>query len=109
MNPFYGQINWEHPRKAGGYSGRNVVKKNNNKNEDNNPKIIKISLNANPGCHFTMTLLLTNITLPNGEVAKDLNCSLEVHEFELLLLFAFKIGLLILGKGLDPLILPNMY
>ena len=36
LNHFYTQINRGHQRKAGGYSGQNVVKKK-NKDEDNSP------------------------------------------------------------------------
>ena len=39
MNPFYAQINKKHLRKAEGYSGRNIVEKN-NKDEDNSPKTL---------------------------------------------------------------------
>ena len=38
-NHFYAQINRGHPRKTGGYSGRNIVKRN-NKDEDNSPKTL---------------------------------------------------------------------
>ena len=39
LNHFYAQINRGHLRKAGGYSGQNIVKKN-NKDEDNSPKTL---------------------------------------------------------------------
>ena len=40
MNHFYAQINRGHLRKAGGYNSRNVVKKKDNKDEDNSPKTL---------------------------------------------------------------------
>ena len=40
LNHFYAQINRGHLRQAGGYCGRNVMKKKNNKDEDNSPKTL---------------------------------------------------------------------
>ena len=72
LNHFYAQINRRNLRKAGGYSGRNVVEKN-NKDKDNSPKTLTddklfaykfyiqrkldLTLNNPQGliCHWTMS------------------------------------------------------